>query len=86
MSAVRFELVRTEDESGVSGTGVVADGAVFRDHAVLEWKNGDNDRVQTSRNGLAVYEDMEDLLEIHGHDGKTTVRWVDDVEAEHAGD
>lgn len=78
----RFELVRSEDESGVSGTGTVAVGVEFPDGAVaMQWLNEENDRVQTTRNGWAIYpsrDGVEDTVEVHGHEGRTEVRWLDD--------
>ncbi|AGM11191.1 hypothetical protein M197_gp26 [Haloarcula hispanica tailed virus 2] len=78
---LRFRLVRTEDESGVSGTGVVAYGVLWTDGAVdLQWCNHRNDRVQTDRNGFASYHSergLEDCLEVHGHEGRTTIEWID---------
>jgi len=67
----RFLLVRTEDVSGISGTGVVAEGILFSDdRAVLRWV--------TRLRSVAVYDSMEDVEAIHGHDGRTTVQWVDE--------
>ena len=66
----RFLLVRTEDVSGISGTGTVAEGILFSDgRAVLRWV--------TRLRSVAVYDSMEDVEAIHGHDGRTTVQWVD---------
>jgi len=63
-----FRLVRSEDVSGVSGTGTVADGAVFPDGvAVLRWR--------TARGSTAVYDSVKDVERIHGHDGKTRLVW-----------
>jgi len=75
----RFQLVRHEDESGVSGTGVVAVGAEFPSGYVeMEWLNTENDRVQTEMNGHASYPGgIDDLVEVHGHGGRTEVVWVD---------
>ena len=70
MSARRFELVRTEDVSGISGIGVVAEGVVFSTgRAVLQWV--------TRLRSVAIYDSMDDVQAIHGHDGRTTVQWVD---------
>ena len=68
-SAVRvFRLERTEDVSGISGTGVVADGVVFPDGvAVLRWR--------TAGASTAIYDSVEDVERIHGHDGKTRLAW-----------
>ena len=67
----RFVLNRTEDETGISGTGLVAEGVMFHNgKCVLCWK--------TTYNSIAVYDDMQILEKIHGHDGRTVVEWVDE--------
>lgn len=61
-----FYLQRVEDESGVSGTGVVAGGVVFpSDKVVLDW--------QTFHTSLCIYQNLNDVEAIHGHHGKTLV-------------
>lgn len=61
-----FELHRAEDKSGVSGTGIVAEGVVFwNGKCALAWK--------TQHTSVAIYDDIETLEKIHGHDGKTQV-------------
>jgi hypothetical protein len=70
-----FTLVRKQDISGVSGTGVVAEGAVFAcGKAVLVWL--------TEVNSVAVYDSVQALEEIHGHGGATHVVFDVDVPAE----
>ncbi|GAA1690154.1 hypothetical protein ACFTSF_40575 [Kribbella sp. NPDC056951] len=65
-----FELVRYRDPSGVSGTGVVAEGCEFSDGSVaLRWR-GDNP-------ATAVWPGLEAVLAVHGHQGATEVRWID---------
>lgn len=60
-----FELVRSEDVSGVSGTGVVAKGVEFEDGTVvLKWATS-----------LTVFPSVEALLAIHGHEGRTVISW-----------
>lgn len=72
MSAQRFYLVRNHDISGVSGTGVVAEGVMFStSKAVLNWLNG----VQS----VDVYDSIEDLQTVHGHNGATVIQWLDRV-------
>jgi len=66
----RFHLVRSEDVSGVSGTGVVAEGVQFHDGQCVESWFG---RLHT----IEVAPSVETLLAIHGHDGKTEVVWLD---------
>ena len=63
-----FHLARAEDVSGISGTGVVAEGVQFQDgQCVICWIN---------HGSVAVYHSLESLLLIHGHEGKTKVVWV----------
>jgi hypothetical protein len=65
-----FELVRYRDLSGVSGTGVVAEGCVFTDGSVaLRWR-GNNP-------ATAVWPDIDSVLAVHGHQGATEVRWLE---------
>jgi hypothetical protein len=66
----RFHLLRHADETGISGTGVVAEGALFTNgKAVVSWL--------TSVSSVAVYDSIEAVVAIHGHNGKTEVVWVD---------
>lgn len=67
----KFHLLRLEDESGVSGTGVVAEGCLFSNgYAVLNWL--------TDHTSLGIYPGgVEELIEIHGHHGKTKVVFDD---------
>lgn len=65
---IRFHLHRREDQSGVSGTGIVAEGVRFSDgRCVMRWLTGIS--------SIAIYGSIEDLVAIHGHNGKTTVQW-----------
>lgn len=69
----RFYLHRAEDETGVSGTGDVAEGVCFTDGTcVLRWL--------TATTSTAVYRSTDDLITIHGHGGRTQIRWVDSIE------
>jgi hypothetical protein len=66
----RFTLVRTEDVSGVSGTGTVVEGVEFSDGSVvLRWLG--------PRSSTVFWKNIEDAIGIHGHDGRTTVVWQD---------
>ena len=65
-----FDLDRVEDESGVSGTGLVAQGVEFDDGTIaLRWL--------TEHKSTAIYADETTLEKIHGHAGKTKIRWRD---------
>lgn len=68
----RFHLQRDVDVTGVSGTGVVAEGVQFTDGtAALRWRS---DHTST-----AVYSSIADVETIHGHNGATRVVWVDEA-------
>ena len=63
-----FRLVRDVDESGVSGTGHVADGVIWHDGAcAVHWR--------TKHTSTTVYASFDDVLSIHGHGGKTRVEF-----------
>lgn len=76
----RFVLQRDEDETGISGTGVVAEGVEFSDGVVaLRWLvpasapgAGNPTSVVFHDNGISSVE------KIHGHNGKTKIVWEDD--------
>lgn len=59
-----FILNRVEDESGVSGTGIVAYGVIFPNGwCALSWAS--------EWSCVGVYPDIDTLLHVHGHSGKT---------------
>jgi hypothetical protein len=63
-----FDLVRLVDATGISGTGRVAEGCVFGDGAtVIRWL--------TEHRSTVVYESAREALAIHGHGGKTEIRY-----------
>lgn len=69
---LRFVLDRRVDETGVSGAGVVAEGIQFSSgKVVLGWctKKGPN--------SLTFWDSIDEVLMVHGHDGKTSILWVD---------
>ena len=66
-----FQLVRDEDVTGVSGTGVIAEGVEFSGGVVvLQWLT----KWPTS----VVFHDrgIESVEAIHGHGGATRIEWV----------
>ncbi|MFJ3949010.1 hypothetical protein ACIPXV_02925 [Streptomyces libani] len=64
-----FELHRDRDISGVSGTGIVADGCVWPDGAVsIRWRGDYPSTV--SWNSVA------DAEHVHGHGGATRIVWA----------
>lgn len=69
----RFCLERSEDVTGLSGVGLVCWGVSFGDGVVVTRWNAEV--AQT-----CVWSSMADLLHVHGHGGRTAVRWFDDEE------
>lgn len=68
----RFYLQRNEDESGVSGTGIVATGIEFPSgQAVIEWS-------ASPVKSITMYPNVEALVSVHSHGGKTVLRWIDE--------
>lgn len=68
----RFHLVRDEDVTGVSGTGVVAEGVLLSSgKVVLEWLSAWPTSVVWHDRGI------ESVQKIHGHDGRTRIEWID---------
>ncbi len=62
--AALWKLIREADESGVSGTGHVADAVVWHDGKVtVHWR--------TETTSTTVYDSVSDVVKIHGHGGKT---------------
>lgn len=61
MAIRTFEVVRQEDETGVSGTGVVAEGTIFSDGiCVLRWT-----APSSPSHSTAVFNSFSDFLMIH---------------------
>jgi len=64
-----FLLVRDEDVSGVSGTGIVAEGVEFSDGTVaMRWLRRPF--------SVAFYGSIRDVVAVHGHGGRTRVKWL----------
>jgi hypothetical protein len=63
-----FNLVRKQDLSGVSGTGIVATGCLAPTGKVaVFWL--------TEIRSVVIYDRIEDVLAIHGHEGATELIW-----------
>jgi len=68
----RFVLERTEDVTGVSGVGVVAEGVQFSDGTVaLRWASQWPTSVVFHERGV------EAVKAVHGHNGLTQIVWQD---------
>ncbi|MGV4321187.1 hypothetical protein [Bacillus mojavensis] len=67
-----YYLQRNEDFSGVSGTGIVAEGVILPSgKCVHEWSQS----YVTSHN---IYPNIQSVQHIHGHEGRTIVKIVGD--------
>lgn len=67
-----FWLARDVDVTGVSGVGVVADGAVWPDGTVsVRWR-GDGP-------SIVFWDSMSDVERRHCHGGATRIVWVDEA-------
>jgi len=65
-----FHLLRLIDETGVSGTGIVAEGICFSNgKCAISWL--------TKYSSIAIYDNIEELEKIHGHNGSTVIKWED---------
>jgi len=66
----RFHFQRDEDESGVSGTGRVAEGVQFSDGwCVVHWLS--------PMHSTNICVNIEAVKQIHGHGGKTKIIFDD---------
>ncbi len=66
----RFLLIRERDLTGVSGTGIVAEGAIFSNGvSVLHWLR--------EPQAVGMYQTISDLIAVHGHEGATQVQFID---------
>lgn len=68
----RFQLHRDQDETGVSGTGIVAEGVEFTSGMVaMTWLS--------PHRCVNVYESIKTVEQLHGHQGKTRVVFLDPI-------
>lgn len=66
----RFVLDRSHDNTGTSGTGIVAEGVQFSSgRVVIHWLS--------PLGAVNVYDNAVVLETLHGHGGNTIVRWLD---------
>lgn len=66
----RFVLNRSEDVSGVSGVGIVAEGVEFSDgSAAIRWL--------TEHASTTIWSSVKDAEAIHGHGGLTKLEYID---------
>jgi hypothetical protein len=66
----RWRLVRSEDVTGISGTGIVVQGLELPSGpCVYTWVG--------ERSTTTIARSVEDVQEIHGHGGRTVLEWID---------
>ena len=65
-----FQLHRDTDASGVSGTGIVAEGVEFTSGSCAVHWLSDNPSIN-------LYPSLAEVKNIHGHGGMTRVVWVE---------
>lgn len=74
-----FRIVRDVDVSGISGTGVVAEGVEFTDGTVVvRWLPVTNGSVEVQPTTV-VHPDIWNVTALHGHGGSSRVEfeWSD---------
>ena len=70
----RFYLNREIDETGISGTGKVAEGCIFSNGwCALTWLS--------AHTSVVFYPSIEDVEHIHGHGGKTRIVIIDNADS-----
>jgi len=61
-----FHFYRAEDLTGVSGTGPVVEGVQFSNGwCALRW--------MTETSSMCLYQSLEEVKKIHGHEGRTEI-------------
>ena len=61
-----FWLLRLADASGISGTGIVAEGTILSNGwCVLNWL--------ATETAMAFYPSIKAIEKVHGHEGRTRV-------------
>lgn len=62
----QFYILREEDPSGVSGTGIIAQGVIFPSgKVVMEWC--------TTHTSIGIYESIDKIQMVHAHKGTCIV-------------
>ncbi len=66
----RFQLHRSEDISGMSGIGTVAEGVELTcGKCIVTW--------MSNLSSITIYDNLKIVEEIHGHEGRTKVVFID---------
>lgn len=83
MTLRRFHLVRHQDITGISGTGIVAEGAVFTDGTtVVRWLPAGTARPDQVSPTTVIHSaadgGIDNVIALHGHNGATEIDWLDE--------
>ena len=77
-----FHVQRDQDITGVSGTGVVADGCEFPDGTtVVRWRElpqGHPNYQRGVRATTVIFPNPQAVEALHGHNGATHLAWDDE--------
>lgn len=75
-----FWVVRDKDVTGISGTGIVADGCTFPDGTtVVRWREVTGPNYDRGvRATTVVFPDLQSVEALHGHNGATRLVFPDD--------
>ena len=80
----RFLLERVEDETGISGSGWIAEGVQFTNGLVsLTWRTAPGGLEHGAWSSVATYPTLAMVEKVHGHGGKTLVRFIDETGPPH---
>lgn len=72
-----FLVVRDEDTTGISGTGVVAEGIEFGDGTVaMRWRGPIEHPWGTVYPTTVLHPHVENVESLHGHNGATHIEWT----------
>ena len=67
-----FHLVRQTDSTGISGTGIVAEGVVYGDGTVImRWRG--------PHTSIAIWPSVQQMLNVHGHYGDTRIEYLIEI-------
>ncbi len=86
MAVRRFQLRRDRDVTGLSGTGVVAQGVQFTHGVVIPFPDGLRLRLPPGwcrvtwagpTASTVLWRSAADAVAVHGHDGATRLEWLD---------
>jgi hypothetical protein len=69
----RFYLDRHVDDTGVSGTGIVAMGVQFECGKVIMCWSSEGSPIHS----VSIWDGIDQVRRVHGHNGRTSIVWVD---------